>query len=410
MLVWADLETYCETPIKHGSYRYAEAAEVLLCAWAVGEEPVRVEEGLHPEFVADIAAAETIVFHNSMFDRTVLRHRGIDLDVTRIEDTMVMAYAHGLPGSLDMLCEVLDVPVDKSKGKDGKKLIQLFSKPRPKNAKLRRATKETHPDEWSAFVEYARRDVAAMRDIHARLPRWNHGDSERRLWWLDQAINDRGVAVDLELAGAALGAFQRASRSLADAAGALTGGAVTPTTRRAALLEYLENERGVVLADMQKGTVEAALTQRGDLDPVARALLENRQQAAATSPAKYDTLLKATSSDGRLRGTLQFCGAARTGRDCLAEGTLVATKSLSGPPVGKPIEKVLPTDLVWDGEQWVRHEGVVFSGEKEVITHDSVVATEAHLVYVSDTECLPLGEARSRGLSLWQGKCSPCTG
>jgi DNA polymerase len=30
--------------------------------------------------------------------------------------------------------------------------------------------------------------------------------------------------------------------------------------------------------------------------------------------AKYKTLLKAVSSDGRLRGVLQFCGAARTGR------------------------------------------------------------------------------------------------
>jgi DNA polymerase len=46
-----------------------------------------------------------------------------------------------------------------------------------------------------------------------------------------------------------------------------------------------------------------------------RELLEIRQQAAATSPAKYTVLLNGTSRDGRLRGLIQFCGAARTGRD-----------------------------------------------------------------------------------------------
>ena len=38
------------------------------------------------------------------------------------------------------------------------------------------------------------------------------------------------------------------------------------------------------------------------------------RSASATSPAKYKVLLKATSADGRLRGTLQYCGASRTGR------------------------------------------------------------------------------------------------
>jgi DNA polymerase len=53
----------------------------------------------------------------------------------------------------------------------------------------------------------------------------------------------------------------------------------------------------------------------GDLKPQVRELLEIRQQAAATSPAKYSVLLNATNQDGRLRGLIQFCGAARTGRD-----------------------------------------------------------------------------------------------
>lgn len=70
---------------------------------------------------------------------------------------------------------------------------------------------------------------------------------------------------------------------------------------------------GLDMADMTGATVTRLL--REDVTPEVRELLEIRQQAAATSPAKYKALTGAASSDGRLRGTIQFCGAARTGRD-----------------------------------------------------------------------------------------------
>lgn len=51
-----------------------------------------------------------------------------------------------------------------------------------------------------------------------------------------------------------------------------------------------------------------------DLPDALRELLRVRLAATTTSTSKYKTLVKAVSSDGRLRGTLQFCGASRTGR------------------------------------------------------------------------------------------------
>lgn len=315
MIVFADLETFCAVPIKHGSYRYAEDAEVLLSAWAVEDGPVQVAEGMPQDFLGALDSATEIVIHNSMFDRTILREQGYNIPVDKITDTMILAYLHGLPGSLDQLCYIFGVPVDKAKDKDGKRLVHLFTKPRPKNSKLRRATKETHPDDWAAFVEYARRDVDAMRHLHGVLPDWNDSDGERSLWWLDQRINDRGIAIDLDLAHAALRAFHRTSGTLAAAAAAITNGAVTPTTRRAALLDYLGAEHGIDLPDARKGTIEAFLAGNADLPPGAVKLLENRLQASATSPAKYRTLLDATNRDGRLRGTVQFGGASRTLRD-----------------------------------------------------------------------------------------------
>jgi DNA polymerase len=51
-----------------------------------------------------------------------------------------------------------------------------------------------------------------------------------------------------------------------------------------------------------------------ELPQAVRDLLAIRLQVCTTSTAKYRTLENCVSSDGRLRGTLEFCGAARTGR------------------------------------------------------------------------------------------------
>ena len=148
--LYLDTETYSSVPITHGTHRYAEEAEVLLVAVAVDDQPTEVwDTQLRPTWRRDlqslIDAAERIVIHNSAFDRTVLRHCGVDILVEKIRDTMVQALAHSLPGSLGTLCDVLGVPTDKAKDKAGKKLIHLFTKPRPKNMKLRRADSASHP-------------------------------------------------------------------------------------------------------------------------------------------------------------------------------------------------------------------------------------------------------------------------
>jgi DNA polymerase len=316
--LYLDLETFSPVPITHGTHRYAEEAEVLLVATAVDDAPTLVWDTQFTicwerTLQALIDKVDTVVIHNSAFDRTILRHQGINIPVEKIHDTMVQALAHSLPGSLGMLCDVLGVPTDKAKDKAGKKLIHLFTKPRPKNMKLRRADSASHPAEWAEFVEYARLDVDAMRDVYGRLPTWNNSRGERNLWRIDQRVNDRGIAIDLELAGAALRAFRRTSGTLAARAADLTNGMVKSATQRNATVNYLRHMHFIETTDLTKATVETML--KGELDPKARELLEIRQQAAATSPAKYKVLLDATSSDGRLRGTLQFCGASRTGRD-----------------------------------------------------------------------------------------------
>ncbi len=320
MKLFLDLETFSATPLKQGIYKYAEHAEIMLFAFAIDDEPTQVWDcTAGPEMTAtevrlrQALQSSRLIAHNVQFDRTVLRARGYDLPIHRWHCTMAQAYAHSLPGALDKLCEILNVPQDQRKQKIGKQLVQLFCKPRGKTSKIRRATRETHPAEWAQFKEYAKQDVEAMRAVYHKLPTWNYCDDELALWHLDQRINDRGISVDVDLATSALRTVLEARGGFADRVNSITNGDVVSATKRDALLVHLLREYGVDLPDLQASTLERRLGDPDVPEPV-RELLRIRLQASMTSTTKYKTLLDSVGSDGRLRGLLQFCGASRTGR------------------------------------------------------------------------------------------------
>lgn len=86
--------------------------------------------------------------------------------------------------------------------------------------------------------------------------------------------------------------------------------------------------------------------------------------------------------------TAERMGGAKAGFDrqrgksatlgCIAEGSLVLTdRGLV------PIENVGIADKVWDGVEFVRHEGVIYKGQKEAMTYDNLTATPDHKVWAS---------------------------
>ena len=320
--LFLDLETYSETPIQHGTYKYASEADILLFAYAWDDEPAQVidltdKDGMGNWFAGNeinslLKQADTIIAHNSMFDRNVLKFNGFDTPLEKWQDTMVIAMCHSLPGSLDALCDLLGVDAEHAKDKDGKRLIRLFCKPLGKNRTLDRADKHTHPEEWAKFVEYARLDVEAMRQVKKAIPTWNM-TTEQVHWQLDQIINDRGFCVDTELVKHALEAIDIERERLAEQTAEMTDGAVESATQRDAMLEYILNEYGITLPDLQKSTLERRINDE-NTPPAVKELLHNRLQASTTSTSKYQALANSVNDDGRLRGTLQFAGASRTGR------------------------------------------------------------------------------------------------
>lgn len=350
--LYLDTETYSETPITNGTHRYAEGVEIIMWQWAIGDGPVQIRDG--DEDISDLLALledpeYEVVIHNSAFDRTVMRHSGIDLPVGRVFDTMVCAMAHSLPGSLGTLCSILGVAVDKAKDKEGRAWISLFCKPQPKGRKLRRATKETHPVEWQRFRDYGGRDIEAMREIYKKLPRWNYRGAERELWMLDQKINERGVLMDLDLAHAAIRASDRAQKIHAADAVRLTDGAVTSANQRDKMLEHILEAYGVGLPDLQISTLERRIDDP-DLPVELRELLAVRLQASKTSVSKYKRVLNGVSADGRLRGLLAFCGALRTGRWA---GRLWQPQNTPRPTIGDVLIELWIEALKQDAEDLV---------------------------------------------------------
>ena len=86
--------------------------------------------------------------------------------------------------------------------------------------------------------------------------------------------------------------------------------------------------------------------------------------------------------------TAERMGGAKAGFDrqrgksatlgCIAEGSLVLTdRGLV------PIENVGVADKVWDGVEFVRHEGVIYKGQKEVMHYGGLTATPDHKVWAS---------------------------
>jgi DNA polymerase len=325
--LWFDCETFSACDLKvHGTHRYAAdpSTEITVAQWALDDgEPV-VADCTDPRSASRAWQADlcellqdkrvTVVAHNSMFDRTLLRHCwGIDVPIERWRDTMVQALAHGLPGSLDKLSGILGLPGDQAKDKRGRQLIQLFCKPQPRTGA--RNDRTTHPEQWAEFLEYSRMDIVAMREVHRRLPKWNYRDGgpELALWHLDQHVNDRGFMVDLELAVAAIDAVAVEAARLKQATVDLTDGEVSSPSKRDDLLVHILMEYGVELPDMKADTLRRRL-EDPELPESVKLLLSIRLEATKTSTAKYKALVNATSDDGRLRNTLQFAGAQRTAR------------------------------------------------------------------------------------------------
>lgn len=320
--LFLDTETFSGVDLKKvGAYAYAEhpTTEIMICTYAIDEGRVQTWDCTEsPTMPRELRKAlrrvsrkkaKIVMANGLLFDRLVIREKwGIDLPVGQIEDTMIMAFRHALPGSLDMQCQVLGVDAEHAKDKAGKALIKRFCKPTPKTYKIRRYTRETHPEEWAKFLRYAALDIIAMREVYWRIPDWGNTPKEDEILLIDQLINDRGFYVDVDLARAAIKAVQAHKEELKEEAwerfgGKLTGNDFLPALRDLAPAFTIHNAQKSTLND---------LLEDPDFPDEGKVLVEMRLGASSTASTKYNPLVNGLSADGRRRGCLQYGGAKRT--------------------------------------------------------------------------------------------------
>ncbi len=291
----------------------------MLLSWAIEDGPVNVWDRTDPDEPMPplpLTNPDCLVWfqNGEKFDWPVIEHAlpwlSDMVPIERRRDTMVQAYSHGLPGGLDMMGAALGVNDVDRKFKTGRRLIQLFCKPQKDGS---RNTRLTHPDEWAEFKAYAVQDIVTMRECHRRMPLWNYKGKQLTLSRLDQRINGRGMQMDIELAEAAVHASEISKKQLATRTQEMTGDAVQAATQRDVMLAFILDHYGITLPDMQADTIERRIKDE-NLPSELRELLAVRLESVTTSVAKFAALLRGVSSDGRLRGCMQFRGAARTGR------------------------------------------------------------------------------------------------
>lgn len=320
-----DTETRSRTPIERGNDLYTRDAKCMLVTFAISDfvdskwidQPTQIWGAWQdPAMPPDLRAAiedENVIFvaHNAVFDRLILlRSLRIRIAINRWRCTRAQAYAHGLPGSLELLGVVLELPQDHQKLIDDSKLIHVFCVPQADDTFIE---PWQEPEAWGRFCNYAIRDTDALREIYKKLPTHNYSGLNLRLWHLDQLVNERGFQFDGSLAAAAVDFLQDAKRASDADMAMLSMGEVHAATQRNRLLQYLRQRCGIDIESLRASEVREWL-EHDDLEPVTRLLLEQRLEAAKSSGAKYGKGLRMTGPRGRVRATSQYCGAGRTGR------------------------------------------------------------------------------------------------
>lgn len=330
-IITVDIETYSPQDIaKVGAYRYAQNPDfqILLLGYVnENSDTPRVldltswpdtKHFLREQLPWLLDASYTKRAHNAAFEWWCLSEAmGLSWEertewLDQWECSMVHALYCGLPAQLGALGAALKQPEDALKMKEGKALITYFCKPcKPtkRNGGRTRNLPLHDPARWRLFCEYNGMDVIAERANDRKLAPWPVPESIMQQWREDVEMNALGVAVDMDLVEGALACSALITEEQTAECKALTG--LANPGSRAQLLGWLHN-RGVELPGLTKEDVGKALA--GTLPSDVRRVLELRQQLGKTSNVKYGAIAASAGPDHRVRGTLQFYGASRTGR------------------------------------------------------------------------------------------------
>ena len=300
-----------------GAHKYARLASTrILCfAYAIEEDdPVVWYPTFQPtpddliEAVRDPDLefrAWNAAFEFNIWNACAVQHGLPPLGIERFHCTMAQGLVWGVPPRLEQAAIALRTSIEKDK--EGAKLMRKMMRPRPHKDGTITWWDQDEPGLLQRLGEYCAQDVRAERAIGHRLRPMP--PDERRLWVLDQHMNNRGLKVDAvaveKMQTVVDGELVRIGAALAG----LTDGRITSPTQTARLLAYLKEQK-VEIDSLDKRVIPIVL--KDELDPRHREILKLYGQGAKSSTAKLRSMMNYLDDDGRVRSLTQYGGAMRT--------------------------------------------------------------------------------------------------
>ncbi len=318
-----DIETYSSINLaRSGVYRYAESEdfEILLFAYSVDGQEVEVIDLANgeeiPENIIEAIKNDKVTkwAFNAMFERICLsKFLGLDtgeyLNTSSWKCSMIWSAYMGLPLSLEGVGTVLGL--ERQKITEGRDLIRYFCIP-CKATKVNQGRTRNLPkhdlEKWKRFKEYNARDVETEILIQEKLSKFPVPDFIWSEYKMDQTINDRGIAMDMDFVKQAIAIDELSSEKLMAQMKSITG---LENPNSVQQMKNWLNENGIEMDSLAKKEVSEMIEK---VTEPYKTVLELRQKLAKSSIRKYAAMENVVCKDGRARGMFQFYGANRTGR------------------------------------------------------------------------------------------------
>lgn len=371
MILHLDFETRSTVDLKKtGAYPYAlhPETDAWCAAYAFGDEPVAlwVLGEPVPERIADNVRDLEIEAWNASFERVLWwllctpRYGWPRPEREQFYCVAAAAAAMSLPRKLEDAARVLGLAEQKDDA--GHRLMMKMTRPR-KPTKTDPRVWWDSAEEQARLHSYCMQDVRTERAVGAKLRRLSA--SEIEVYRLDQAMNDRGVRLDLPLVRAAQRIVDTGTARANEEVQRITSGGVSSITKVADMTRWLQ-EAGASLDNIRKDTLRDLLA-GSDVEGDVRRVLELRSEGAKSSTAKLVSMLNVACDDSRARGLLLYHGAG-TGR---WSGRLIQVQNL---PRGEHYKDGRPTKI----KEPQRFIPAVLAGD-----YDAIDAEEPALVVVS---------------------------
>jgi len=321
-ILFCDFETRSPVDIKKaGADVYARDphARVMAFGYCFNDDNVTVNKmGQAPpaKVIDHVRSGGYVVAHNAPFEWVIWNYcwrREFYLPEIKIEQmicTMSMAYACGLPGSLEKSSAAAGI--DMQKDMQGNRImLQLAA---PKEGPTFWGTYLWHEPEifeekFNRMYEYCAKDVEVERKLYKRLVQLS--PNEKQIWYLDHKINQRGVYIDIPSVRNALELVEFERKRLNKRMQDITNGAVATCNATKQLTDWILDQ-GVKVESIAKADILELLNEITLPDNIREALL-TRQEAAKSSNAKLQSMIESVCDDNRARSLFQYHGAG-TGR------------------------------------------------------------------------------------------------